>query len=363
MISVGLVGTSWWSDTVFLTPLQDHPAGKIVAICGRNRERAQEIADKWHIPHVYTDYNAMIESGKIEAIIIAAPNVSHYPMTMKALEAGLHVICEKPLGLTYGEAKTMADLAEQKGVKHFVPFTWRFIPTSRYVKELLEGGYIGKPYHLNMRWQASFGRGSDYQWRYNKAIAGSGVLGDLGSHFIDLASWYFGKISSVSCQLGYFGQRPALDPQGQAYEVADDVALLLLQFENGALGSLHLSVVADEPHNPQTMEFHGADGTLYSQFDFGTTQQVLGKKESDENIAELTIPDRIWQEVNRENSLDTIINLLAQQNVMGRGFITAIAEDKPVKPDFHDGASAQRVIDAALKSYAERRWIDVDSIT
>ena len=362
MISVGLVGTSWWSDSMFLASLQDHPQGRITAICGRNRQRAQEVADKWKIEKVYTDYEAMIEGGEIQALIVSTPNNSHYPMTMKALEAGLHVICEKPLALNYGEAKRMADLADQKGVKHFVPFTWRFTPPACYIKELIEGGYIGKPYHLNLRWQSNFRQSSDYQWRYDKRLSGTGILGDLGSHFIYLASWYFGNISSVSCQLGYLRERAPLDLDGKPYEVADDVALLLLQFENGALGSLHLSGVAEEPTSPQWMEFHGSDGTLHSAIDFGKLQQVTGKRAGDEAIAELPIPDHIWQGASRENILATFGDLQHKPDFMTRRFITAIAEDKPIKPDFHDGASVQRVLDAALKSHEERRWIDVDSI-
>jgi predicted dehydrogenase len=362
MISVGLIGTSWYSDLMFLSSLQDHPQGRITAICGRNRERAQEVADKWKIPQVYTDYEAMIDRGEIQALIVATPNNSHYPMTMKGLDAGLHIICEKPLALNYGEAKQMADLATQKGVKNFVPFTWRFTPPACYIKELIDDGYIGKPYHLNLRWQSNFGRNSDYQWRYDKRLAGTGILGDLGSHFIYLASWYFGKISSVSCQLGFLRERAPLDPDGQPYELADDVALLLLQFENGALGSLHLSAVADDPTSPQWMEFHGSDGTLYSAIDFGRLQRVTGKRAGDEAIAELSIPDRIWQGANRESVLATFNDLQHKQDFMTRGFITAIVEGRPVKPDFQDGASVQRVLDAALKSHQERSWVDVDSI-
>ena len=92
MISVGLIGTSWYSDLMFLSSLHDDPQGRITAICGRNRQHTQEVADKWKIENVYTDYEAMIDSGEIQALIVATPNNSHFPMTMKALNAGLHVI-------------------------------------------------------------------------------------------------------------------------------------------------------------------------------------------------------------------------------------------------------------------------------
>ena len=196
MISVGLVGTSWWADLMYLPALENHSHGRITAVCGRNIERAQELANKWHIPHVYSDYNALIESGQVEALIVLTPNDSHYPITMKALEAGLHVLCEKPMGLNYDEARRMAELAGQKGVKHLVPFTWRFMPTSRYLKELIDSGYLGTPYHLYLRWYAGLGRGRDYNWRFDAGKAGTGALGDLGSHLIYLANWFFGGVAS-----------------------------------------------------------------------------------------------------------------------------------------------------------------------
>ncbi|MDQ7035653.1 MAG: Gfo/Idh/MocA family oxidoreductase, partial [Anaerolineae bacterium] len=144
-VSIGVVGTSWWADAMHLPAIASHPNAKITAICGRNLENAQKMATTWHIPHVYTDYNEMIDSGNINAIVISTPNDTHYPITMKALEHGLHVLCEKPIALNYGDAKKMADTAREKGVKHLVPFTYRFMPTARYLKELIDSGYIGTP--------------------------------------------------------------------------------------------------------------------------------------------------------------------------------------------------------------------------
>jgi predicted dehydrogenase len=362
MISVGLIGTSWFSDVLYLPALNEHPDGKITAICGRNRARAQELADKWHIPHVYTDYNALIESGHVQALIIATPNDLHYPITVKALEFGLHVLCEKPLALNYREAKHMADLAEQKGVKQFVPFTWSFMPTFRYLKALVDSGYIGKPYHLNMRWYMDFWRGSDYMWRMDKAKAGSGALGDLGSHYLYLADWLFGKISSVSCQLGQLGQHPKVDLEGKPFEQTDDTAVLMLQFENGAKGVLDLSVVAYKENGKHDVQLHGSDGTLHGVIDGNTVQQVTGAKAGEDVLQILPIPDPIWGGARQGNFMETFEDVFRKQDFMARDFISSIAANRPVKPDFRDGAYIQRVIDAAIKSDQERCWVDVEDI-
>ena len=101
MVSVGMVGTSWWADAMHLPALDSHTGARTVAICGRNRENARKMADTWDIPGVYTDYAEMIKDAELDAVVISTPNDSHYPIAMKAMEAGLHVLCEKPIALTY----------------------------------------------------------------------------------------------------------------------------------------------------------------------------------------------------------------------------------------------------------------------
>src|SRR5258706_1684217 len=134
-VSVGLVGTSWWADAMYLPALANHPNGRITAICGRNAENARLMAERWNIPHVYTDYNEMIEKEPLQALIVSTLNDTHYPITVRAIEAGLHVLCEKPIGLSYAQARDMAVLADRKGIKHMTAFTYRFMATTRYIKE------------------------------------------------------------------------------------------------------------------------------------------------------------------------------------------------------------------------------------
>ena len=180
-----------------------------VAICGRNRDNAREMAQTWDIPKVYTDYREMIDRADLDAIIIATPNSSHYPISMKALENNLHVLCEKPIALTYAQAREMAETAAARRLKTLVPFTYSFMPTARYIKELIEGGFLGAAYHLNMRYYTGFARDGDYLWRFDRGIAGSGIIGDLGSHFLYLAEWLYGEINAITCRLGFTVARPA----------------------------------------------------------------------------------------------------------------------------------------------------------
>ncbi|MEZ4670111.1 MAG: Gfo/Idh/MocA family oxidoreductase [Anaerolineae bacterium] len=366
-VRVGLIGTSWWADFMYLSPLKEHRHCTVVAVCGRNAENSQKLADKWGVPLVFTDYNALIDSGEVDALMVVTPNVSHYPITMKALGAGLHVLCEKPLAMNYQQAREMAELAEQKGVKTFVPFTWSFMPYARYLKELIANGYLGKPYHCNLRYYSGYSRdnASQYVWRMDVAQAGSGALGDLGSHFTHLAYWLFGDITSVCSHLGQIGEHAPLDPSGQAYELADDTAVLTLTFDNGAQGSVHVTTLAYAGASPIGttfhMDFHGSDGTLSGLSDFETRQHISGAKPG-EPIHDLPIPDSIWAGANRDSVMETIGDVYGKQEFMAREWVTAIAEDKPLRPDFREGAAIQRVIDAAIKSHQERRWVDIEEI-
>lgn len=364
-VAVGIVGTSWWADSMYMPALAKHPNAAVTAVCGRDRARAEAIASTWNIPHVFTSYDEMIASGLVDAVLISTVNRTHYAMTIQALDAGLHVLCEKPLAMNYGEALAMVKKAEESGKKCLVPFTYRFMPASRYLKRLMDEGYIGKPYHLNMRYYTGYARNGEYMWRFDMPEAGAGVLGDIGSHFIYLAQWYYGEVESVMCMLGHQVER-APRPNGEDYERGDDSASIMLQFKNGAQGVIVVSALCyeDTPFG-QThhMEFHGADGTLYYYNDWTTVQQVRGAKVGDGLPKEMPIPEEIWGKARRDTVHNTYKDIFREHDFMARGWITAIVEDGPVEPAFSEGAYVQRIMAACQLSAAEGRRVHINEIT
>ena len=308
-LRIGVIGTSWWADAMYLPPLSLAKNCVIAAVCGRDSQRLNAFADRWSIPSTFTDYRELISAANLDAVVIATGNETHFPISMAAMDAGLHVLCEKPLGLNYAEAHAMAAKAAEKGTITLVPFTYRFMPTTRYVKHLIDSGYLGSPYHLHLRYYATYGRNETYMWRFDRDKAGSGAWGDIGSHFIYLAQWFYGDIRSVCTDLATRMSRPDLDPDGNRYQQTDDTAMAMLRFESGAQGVVHASTICHEQNQygqVHEMDFHGSDGTLRHRIDWNTIQQITGSKvgggPTDQPI---DVPDEFWGSVRRDNVIDT----------------------------------------------------------
>lgn len=355
-IRVGVVGTSVWADFGHLPGLQSHPGAELVAICGRNRDRAEELARKYAIPQVFTDYRAMIAQGNIQALDVVVPDDLHHPIVMAALGAGLHVLCEKPIALTATQAREMHDVAEAAGVRHMVHFSYRWSPPVIHLRELLAQGFVGRPYHTNIRYFAGYARMTGYRWRYDRRRA-HGALGDLGSHMIDLARWCVGDIARVSARLAVAVAREGAD--GGPLDPANDSAALTIEFGDGAHGVIHASAVAYmgvsfEDMQRQEMEIHGAEGTLRLSLTFGGGE-VWGARHDEPKLRPLPTPDTLWGDVSPTNPLD----VFTKHSAGARAFIDAILAGHPASPSFHDGLKVQEVIDAALTSDREDRWVTV----
>jgi predicted dehydrogenase len=373
-VRIGVAGTSWWADSMYLPALTRHPLADVRAVVGARPGHTREFADRWSIPQAYATFDEMLEQEPLDAVVILAPNVHHHRYTMAALARGLHVLCEKPLGMSSAQAREMTETAERAGVVNMCPFTYSFMPFARYTKELVDTGFIGRPYHLNMRYFADYGRAGDYIWRFDLGEAGAGISGDLGSHWAYIASWLYGDVEAVTAVFGRVVPR-APRPDGQAFEPAEDSAMVLLEFANGATGSLHLSSVAYEPSafgQLHAWELHGSEGTLHVVCDWNETQEVRGAhvNPGDEAVRGgtrrplevLPIPDRLWEGLRRDTVHNTYKDTFRERDNMARGFVSAIAGGGAAVPSFRDAWRVQRIVDAAGRSAREGRRVTVAEI-
>lgn len=365
-IRVGIIGPGWWSEVMYVPALRDHPNAELVAVYGRDRARTEAFARANDIDRVYTDVEELCGSGEVDAVIVATSNRTHHRFTLSALDAGLHVLCEKPLAMDVAEADEMAARAEATGRICHVPFTYRWMPTSRWVKRLLDEGWIGTPRHLNLRYYTGYARGDEYLWRLDRGEAGdAGVLGDIGSHFVDLARWFFGEVEAVTCVTSHHIARGPR-PDGVAYEQLDDGGTIILEFAGGAQGVVTVSAVCVEPSpfgQSHHFDLHGSDGTLYALNDWNRIQRVQGAKAGDAELRDLPIPDDIWGDgVRRTPVADTYRDTFRSTDALTRGWLRAIADGRPFPPDFATGAAVQRVIAAADRSAREARRVTLAEI-
>ena len=358
-VRVGIIGTSQWADWIHLPALRSQQRARLVAICGRARDRAQQMATKYGIPQVFTDYREMIEKADLHAVVIASPDDLHYPMTMDALDAGLHVMCEKPLAISAEQARRMYERAQAVGVKHTVFFTYRWLPHYRYLKALVDDGYVGRCYGCEIHYLSAYGLQPDYRWRWdgNRSL---GALADLGSHAIDLARWLAGDISRVCGRLATFVERR--DPDGGALDAPNsDEALAGIEFANGAQGAIQVSRVCHLANRgmQQSITLHGEAGTLVADLTF-LGSEISGARSGDNELRILAVPKHMLEGVNPTSPVRSqFTQVFAGQPVGHRRFFDAILEDRPISPSFHDGLKVQEVIDAVVESHTTGRWVGV----
>jgi predicted dehydrogenase len=340
---------------MYLPPLTNHPGAEVVAVCGRRANVADEFADRWSVPHRFTDHEAMFDSGLVDAVVVSTSNDSHYDITMAALDRGLHVLCEKPLALNVAQAEAMAARAAETERITMVPFTYSFMPVFQFARRLVAEGYVGKVHHVNMRYYTAYAFDTAYTWRFDTELAGSGVIGDLASHWVYVARWLLDDTEmSVGALAATFVEREPR-PDGSPYEQGEDSVVLTVRYASGAYGILQTCAVSWEGTEPfgQThhLEIHGDAGTIYGVCDWDTVQEVRGVRRGETGpAAVIPIPDDIWQGVRRDRVHDTYRDVFRETEAMTRGWITAIQEGRPVRPDFNDGLAVQRVLDAAVQS-------------
>jgi predicted dehydrogenase len=353
-LRVGLIGTSWWAEAMYLPALADHPDGQITMLCGRNALTAADVAKRWGIAATTTDWRELID--KVDAVIVASANDSHEEFTLAALAAGKHVLCEKPLAMNAAAAVRMVAAADRADVTTMTPFTYGWMPAFRWVKRLIDDGYIGTPYHVNLRYHTGFGRDGSYAWRFDQALSGGGVIGDLGSHWLHVVRNWLGEVDGISAFTGRIVDR-APRPDGTAYETAEDSGHMTLRFASGAHGLLQvtsLAYVGDGLSQIHAAEIHGSAGTLHVYVDWDTVQEVRGIRAGEPGRPQvLPIPEDIWDGARHDTVHNTQRDVFRQSNTMTRYWVSCAAAGVKCQPDLAEGARVQVLVDAALASAAE----------
>jgi len=238
---------------------------RLVAIAGRNEEAAKEAAVRYGYERYYTDWKVMLKNDRIQLFDNGGPNDAHAEPSIAAAQAGMHVLCEKPLARSAQEAATMLEAVTKAGVKHAVMFNYRFVPAIRQAKELIDSGALGQIYHFRAVYLQEWIMPHYHQgmiWRLDKNQAGSGALGDLGAHIIDLGRFLVGELKNVSALTRTFIPERPLSGGGLGQVTVDDAFMAAVEFENGAIGSVEATRFAAGRKNYNCFEINGEKGSL-----------------------------------------------------------------------------------------------------
>jgi len=341
---------------------------KLIAVCGRNEAAVAEAARRYGYEGYYTNWRKMLENDRIQLFDNGGPNNAHAEPCIEAAKAGKHVFCEKPLARNAQEAKTMLDAVTKAGVKHQVAFNYRFVPAIRQARNLIESGALGQIYHFRAVYLQEWimpHYGTPMIWRLDKQAAGSGALGDLGAHIIDLGRFLVGEFKSVSAMTRTFiKERPLGDGSMGKVEVEDAFAAAV-EFENGAIGTLETTRFAAGRKNYEVLEINGEKGSIRFDLERMNELQVFWVGEQpketqgfhDVLITEGYHPfySNWWPHGHIIGWEHSFVHELTH-------FLDSIVNKKDVAPygaTFEDGYRAACVCDAILESAAARRQVDI----
>ncbi len=326
------------------------PGVQLVAACDVDRPRVEAFAAKHGIPAAatYTDFAQLLREVPCDAISNVTPDAFHAALSIQALKAGKHVLCEKPLGLNHNETKRMVAAAKKAGTVAMVNFSYRDWSALQAIAARVHAGEIGELRHVEASylqtwltapiwgdWRTS----PAWLWRLSTQHGSKGVLGDVGVHIVDFATFPAGPIKKVFCQLKTFAKAPK-NRIGDYPLDANDSAVLNVEFANGALGTIHTTRFATGHPNRLALRLHGTAGAFSFDSDLGTDtyKSCLGP-----DVATAT-----WQDVKAAPTPNNHTR-----------FIAAIRSGVASQPDFARGSEIQRVLDACFESDAAGKPVKI----
>ena len=314
-------------------------------IAGRNEAAVQEAAERYGYDYATTDWRRLVNDDRIGLFDNGGPNSLHAEPTIAAAEAGKHVVCEKPLGRDADESYEIWRRVAATGVKHLCAFNYRFVPAVRLAREMIEAGELGDLRHFRGRYLQDWGDDPTLDtWRFQPDEAGSGALGDLGAHVVDLARFLAGEIASVS------GFVKTFVPARQV----DDAVEAAVEFENGAVGTIESTRLALGRRNAFQWEINGSKGSLAFDMERLNELQVF-RADGDRArgfktvlVSEANHPfwEHWWPPGHIVGWGETFVHELHH-------VLRAIADDGEVAPygaTFEDGYRAAEVCDAIIRS-------------
>ncbi|MGN6679882.1 MAG: Gfo/Idh/MocA family protein [Streptosporangiaceae bacterium] len=363
-LRVAVVGTGSWAQRAHLPGWQRDGRAEVVAVADTNAQALAAAAEKFGVPKAVADYRELLEDPDIDVVDVVTGNRPHFGVSWDALQAGKHVLCEKPVHPDYRKTREAADLAAAKGLKTKVGFTFRYAPAIQFARRLIDEGYVGEPYMFN-------GYEQNSQWidpatplrqvdpsADPQRLAVSSIEG-YGAPIIDLMHWWLGSPMQavVGTMRNFVPVRMVRDTGEMTRANIDDGDMWIAEFGSGALASIQSSYVTVGNYPGIEARIYGSEGAIIVRLvdEFGVCQTIKTARKDAVEFVERDIPHRFFPAGGHSGEP---WEYLFYSNLIS-DFITEIGGDRPAcQGDFAQAALVQETINAFEASYRQRAWVN-----
>ena len=361
-VRVGVLGAGAWANFAHLPGWTRDPRCEVVAVCDVDEALAANTAADFGVPTVASDFRAVVERADVDVVDVCTPSATHFELAMAALSAGKHVLCEKPVAFDFRETLRAADLARSQGLKTKLGFTFRYAPAMRYMKELIDQGFCGRPfiynaYEQNSQWLDPQTPLRQVDLDADQSQIQVSSLEGYGAPVIDIARWMVGAdLTAVVGTMRNFVPERMVRATGTMMRMnIDDGDIFLGEFANGAIGSVQTSFVTVGNYPGIEVRLYGLAGAIIVRLveEFGIAETIKAAKPDDVEFKELEVPARFypaggspresWRTLFYANLIKDFLDELTTETEKNQG-------------NFDDGAAVQEIINAVEVSFRERRW-------
>lgn len=350
-------------------------------LCGRNEAGVSAAAAQMGWDEYETDWRKLVRRDDIDLVDICTPSgPSHTEIALEAAAAGKHIFCEKPLAASLADARAMLEAAEKAGVKHMVNFNYRRCPAVALAKQMIAEGLLGEIFHWRSVYLQDWIIDPEFPlvWRLDKSVAGSGPLGDLAAHSIDLAHFLLGPIAKVvGMEQTFIDERPVAEEMGglqatggtaRAKVTVEDAVAFLARFESGVFGTFEATRFAAGRKNHNRFEVNGSRGSLVWCMETMNELEYYSREDERSPVGGLA-GFRLIQATDGSHpymgSWWPPAHIIGYEHGFTHGvydLLNAIAGDTPITPDFRDGARCQAVLEAVTQSIDGGGWTAVEAV-
>jgi predicted dehydrogenase len=364
-VRVGVLGAGAWARGAHLPGYKRDDRCEVVAIADPVVERAHEFAAEFGIPHVYDAHAPLITRADIDLVDVCTPSATHFELSWAALQAGKHVLCEKPVAYDYRDTRRAAELARSKGLKTKLGFTFRYSPAMQYMKTLIDEGFVGTPfifngYEQNSQWLDPQTPLRQVDHEADQSVLQVSSLEGYGAPIMDLGHLFMGsRFREVVGTMQNFIPERMVRATGTMMRMnIDDGDIFIGNYESGAIGSIQTSFVTVGNYPGLEARVYGSKGALICRLveEEGICESLKGATADEVEFRELEVPTRFyppggharesWRSLFYANLISSFITELLSADAANEG-------------NFDDGAHVQELINAVERSFREHRWVSI----